>query len=67
VNRSSVSIGGAELVFESGKLAPQAKGACVVTLGETQVLATCTTAKPREGFDFFPLTFDVEERMYAAG
>ena len=38
-----------------------------MTLGETQVLATCTTAKPREGIDFFPLTIDVEERMYAAG
>ena len=34
---------------------------------ETQVLAACTTAKPREGIDFFPLTIDVEERMYAAG
>ena len=65
--RSAVSLGESELVFESGKLAPQAKGACVVTLGETQVLATCTTAKPREGIDFFPLTIDVEERMYAAG
>jgi polyribonucleotide nucleotidyltransferase len=67
MTRSTVSIGGAELVFESGKLAKQAKGACVVTLGETQVLAACTTAKPREGIDFFPLTIDVEERMYAAG
>jgi len=65
--RSTVSLGESELVFESGKLALQAKGACVVTLGETQVLATCTTAKPREGIDFFPLTIDVEERMYAAG
>ncbi len=60
-------IGGSEFTLESGKLALQAKGACVVTLGETQILATCTTAKPREGIDFFPLTIDVEERMYAAG
>ena len=65
--RSSRTIGEAELTFETGKLAPQAEGSCVVTLGETQVLATCTTAKPREGIDFFPLTVDVEERMYAAG
>src|SRR5438034_2869293 len=65
--RSAVSLGESELSFESGKLALQARGACVVTLGETQVLATCTTAKPREGIDFFPLTIDVEERMYAAG
>jgi len=62
-----MSLGETELLLESGKLALQAEGACVVTLGETQVLATCTTAKPREGIDFFPLTIDVEERMYAAG
>jgi polyribonucleotide nucleotidyltransferase len=55
------------MTFESGKLAMQAGGSAVVTYGETQVLATCTTAEPREGIDFFPLTVDVEERMYAAG
>jgi polyribonucleotide nucleotidyltransferase len=65
--RSSVSIGGAELIFETGKLAKLAEGSCLATIGETQVLATCTTASPREGIDFFPLTVDVEERMYAAG
>ena len=65
--RASKTIGGSELVFETGKLAKQAKGSAVVTLGETQVLAACTTAQPREGIDFFPLTIDVEERMYAAG
>ncbi|HEX9411352.1 MAG TPA: polyribonucleotide nucleotidyltransferase [Actinomycetota bacterium] len=64
---SSKTIGGTNLVAETGKLAKQADGSCVVTLGETQVLATCTTAAPREGIDFFPLTVDVEERMYAAG
>jgi polyribonucleotide nucleotidyltransferase len=67
MTRSSKTIGETELVLESGKLAKQADGACVLTLGETQVLATCTTAAPREGIDFFPLTIDVEERMYAAG
>jgi polyribonucleotide nucleotidyltransferase len=61
------TIGDVNLVAETGKLAKQAHGSCVVTLGETQVLATCTTAAPREGIDFFPLTVDVEERMYAAG
>ena len=65
--RSSKSIGGTEILVESGKLAKQAGGSCVLTLGETQVLATCTGAAPREGLDFFPLTVDVEERMYAAG
>ncbi len=61
------TIGSGELTFETGKLARQAHGSAVVTQGETQVLATCTTAAPREGIDFFPLTVDVEERMYAAG
>jgi polyribonucleotide nucleotidyltransferase len=63
----SRQIGNQTLTFETGKLAKQAHGSCTVTYGETQVLATCTTAKPREGIDFFPLTIDVEERMYAAG
>jgi polyribonucleotide nucleotidyltransferase len=61
------SLGDQTLMFESGKLALQAQGAAVVTLGETQVLATCVSSNPREGIDFFPLTIDVEERMYAAG
>jgi polyribonucleotide nucleotidyltransferase len=63
----SKTIGGQTMTFEAGKLAMQARGSVVVTYGETQVLGTCTTAKPREGIDFFPLTVDVEERMYAAG
>ena len=63
----SRTLGNAEVRIETGKLAKQADGAAVVTLGETQVLAACTTANPREGIDFFPLTIDVEERMYAAG
>ena len=63
----SREFGNSTLTFDSGKLALQAGGSCVVTYGETQVLATCTTAQPREGIDFFPLTIDVEERMYAAG
>jgi polyribonucleotide nucleotidyltransferase len=63
----SRQIGSQTLTFEAGKLAKQAGGSCVVTYGETQILATCTTSKPREGIDFFPLTIDVEERMYAAG
>ncbi len=54
--------------FEAGKLALQADGAVVGRLGDTMVLATATASKaPREGVDFFPLTIDVEERMYAAG
>jgi polyribonucleotide nucleotidyltransferase len=61
-------IGGKQLRFEAGRLAGLADGAVLVTQGETQVLVTCTaSAEPREQFDFFPLTVDVEERMYAAG
>ncbi|HWJ44806.1 MAG TPA: polyribonucleotide nucleotidyltransferase, partial [Gaiellaceae bacterium] len=64
----SVTVGGREITFESGKLAKQADGAVVVRSGETMVLATAQgRMEPREGADFFPLTVDVEERMYAAG
>ncbi len=60
-------VGAHEMTFEAGKLAKLAEGAVVVTYGQTQVLATCVSSNPREGIDFFPLTIDVEERMYAAG
>jgi polyribonucleotide nucleotidyltransferase len=64
----SVQIGNQEISFETGKLAKQADGAVVVRAGETMVLATAQgRAEAREGADFFPLTVDVEERMYAAG
>jgi polyribonucleotide nucleotidyltransferase len=64
----SVTVGDQELTFESGKLAKQADGAVVVRAGETMVLATAQgRMETREGADFFPLTVDVEERMYAAG
>ncbi|HEY2326163.1 MAG TPA: polyribonucleotide nucleotidyltransferase, partial [Gaiellaceae bacterium] len=64
----SVDAGGQTITFESGKLAKQADGAVVVRAGETMVLATAQgRTEPREGADFFPLTVDVEERMYAAG
>ncbi len=55
--------------FETGRLARQAAGSAVVVLdGETVVLSATTASKqPKEGLDFFPLTVDVEERMYAAG
>jgi len=64
----SVQIGTQEITFETGKLAKQADGAVVVRSGETMVLATAQgRQEAREGADFFPLTVDVEERMYAAG
>ncbi|MDA8071962.1 MAG: polyribonucleotide nucleotidyltransferase [Actinomycetota bacterium] len=63
-------IGGTDktLTFETGKLAGQADGAVVGRIGDTMVLVTATAARRvREGTDFFPLTVDIEERMYAAG
>jgi polyribonucleotide nucleotidyltransferase len=64
----TVSVGGKDVTFETGKLAKQADGAVVVRSGETMVLATAQgRTDAREGADFFPLTIDVEERMYAAG
>jgi polyribonucleotide nucleotidyltransferase len=64
----AVEIGGKEISFETGKLAKQADGAVVVRSGETVVLGTAQgRTEAREGQDFFPLTVDVEERMYAAG
>src|SRR5687767_10477689 len=53
--------------LEAGRLAGQANGAVLSTVGETTVLATATASAPRGDADFFPLTVDVEERMYAAG
>ena len=66
--RVSTTVGDQEISFETGKLAKQADGAVVVRSGETMVLATAQgRTEAREGADFFPLTVDVEERMYAAG
>ncbi len=61
-------IGDKEIKFETGKLALQAPGSVVVTSGDTNVLVTTVANESvREGIDFFPLTVDVEERMYSAG
>jgi polyribonucleotide nucleotidyltransferase len=63
-----VNVGSGEISFETGKLAKQADGAVIVRSGDTMVLATAQgRTEGREGADFFPLTVDVEERMYAAG
>jgi polyribonucleotide nucleotidyltransferase len=63
-----VQIGDKPLTIETGELAMQAGGAVVVKLGDSVVLCTATAShKPREGIDFFPLTVDFEERLYAAG
>jgi polyribonucleotide nucleotidyltransferase len=64
----TVPFGDSELIIETGKLAGQANGAVTVRHGDTVILATATCAnEPRPGVDFFPLTVDYEERLYAAG
>ena len=66
---TTLEVGGRTLVIETGELAKQANGSVVVRYGDqTAVLAAVTaSAKPREGIDFFPLTCEFEEKMYAAG
>jgi len=62
------AFGTREIIFSTGRLARQAAGSVLVQLEDTLVMSATTAGKhPREGFDFFPLTVDVEERMYAAG
>ncbi len=61
-------VGGRKLVVETGKYAQQAGGSCVIRCGETVVMVNATmSAAPREGMDFFPLSVDYEEKMYAVG
>jgi polyribonucleotide nucleotidyltransferase len=71
VNNSKIyvaEVGGKSITIETGKLAMQAGGAVTVRIGDSVVLCTATASKePREGIDFFPLTVDFEERLYAAG
>ena len=62
------TIGGRTLTIETGKLAALAHGSVTVTYGDTVLLVTaCVSPQPRLGTDFFPLTVDFEERLYAAG
>ena len=61
------TIGGKTLSLETGKLAKQANGAVVVRLGDTMTLVAAVAGPGREGLDFFPLTVDYREKIYAAG
>ncbi|MBW2692994.1 MAG: polyribonucleotide nucleotidyltransferase, partial [Deltaproteobacteria bacterium] len=63
----TMELGGRTLTIETGRLAKQAAGACLVTYGETVVLVTVVHGKPRQGIDFFPLTVDFVEKTSAAG
>jgi polyribonucleotide nucleotidyltransferase len=60
-------LGESEILIETGTLAKQASGSVTVRCGDSVVLVTATSANPREGVDFFPLSVDYEERLYAAG
>ena len=63
-----MEIGGRELIVESGKYCGQADGSCIVRCGDTAVMVSATAAKqPRDGVDFFPLSIEFEEKMYAIG
>ena len=66
--RKSIQVGGRALTLETGRMAKQASGAVFCTYGDTAVLVTAVGAKePKDGVDFFPLTVDYEEKLYAAG
>lgn len=63
----SIDLAGRELVVEAGQLAKQANGAVLVRYGDTAVLSTATASKEPKSVDFFPLTVNYEERLYAVG
>ena len=64
----SMELAGRTLTVEIGKVAAQANGAALMRYGDTVVLSTATASeKPREGIDFFPLSVEFEEKMYAVG
>ena len=66
--KTSLMVAGKEISIESGKLAKQANGACVVRVGDTMVLVTAVASStPKEGTDFMPLTVDYKERAYSTG
>ncbi|MBI4118772.1 MAG: polyribonucleotide nucleotidyltransferase [Parcubacteria group bacterium] len=68
IKKAEIEIGGRKLVLETGRLAQQAHGAVVASYGQTMVLATVVMAKTeRAGINYFPLTVDFDEKLYAAG
>jgi polyribonucleotide nucleotidyltransferase len=66
-HRLEMDLAGRKLVFETGKLAQMANGAVMVRYGDTAVLCTVTASKEPKDLDFFPLTVNYEERLYAVG
>src|SRR6187551_802812 len=67
VTTLTTEFGGRELTIETGRLANLASGSVTVRYGDTMLLGTANRSDPRPGLDFFPLTIEFEERMYAAG
>ncbi len=68
MKQTQLQIGGRTLTIETGRMAGQASGAVLIRMGDTVLLVTATMSEsPREGIDFFPLTCDYEEKLYAAG
>src|SRR2546421_10606040 len=64
----NVDVAGRRISLETGRVAEQANGAVLISRGDPVVLSTAVMSKePREGIDFFPLTCDYEEKLYAAG
>lgn len=64
----TTTLAGRELTLETGELAGLANGSVLVRYGDTVVLVNATaSSKPREGIDFFPLSVDYEEKLYAVG
>ena len=61
------NLGDKEIIIETGKLAGQAGGAVTIQQGDSLILSAATMGGIREGLDFFPLTVEYEERMYAGG
>ncbi|MCY3575529.1 MAG: polyribonucleotide nucleotidyltransferase [Chloroflexi bacterium] len=60
-------VGGKEIIIETGRFAQQAGGAVTVRMGDTMLFCSTTMGSPRPGLDFFPLSVDYEEKMYAGG
>ena len=68
IKEFTYDLAGKELKVQTGKMAKQANGSCLVQIEDTQILVTATASKtPREGIDFFPLSCDFEEKLYSVG
>ena len=68
IHKVEFELGGRTMTIETGKIAKQANGAVLIQYAESMVISTvCAEKKPKEGFNFFPLTVEYREKSYAAG